>query len=73
MNLGYSNPRVYTVPENVKVSMKDPTHITLESADKQAVGQVAANIRANRVPDAYHGKGVRFVGEQITLKEGKKA
>ena len=73
MNLGYSNPRVYTVPDNVKVSMKDQTHITLESADKQAVGQVAANIRANRVPDAYHGKGVRIVGEQITLKEGKKA
>lgn len=72
MSLGYSKPRIYTVPANVKVSMPDPTHITLESHDKQAVGQVAADIRANRVPDAYHGKGVRFVGEQLSLKEGKK-
>lgn len=72
LNLGYSNPRIYEVPANVKVSMKDQTHITLESIDKQAVGQAAADIRRNRVPDAYHGKGVRFVGEQLTLKEGKK-
>ncbi len=72
LNLGYSNPRVVESPSNVKVSMKDPTHITLESNDKQAVGQAAANIRANRVPDAYHGKGVRYAGEQLSLKEGKK-
>lgn len=72
MNLGYSNPRIYEVPANVKVSMKDQTHITLQSIDKQAVGQAAADIRRNRIPDAYHGKGVRFVGEQLTLKEGKK-
>lgn len=72
MNLGYSNPRVYVVPENVKVSLKDQTHIVLESIDKQAVGQVAAVIRSNRVPDAYHGKGVRYAGEQLSLKEGKK-
>lgn len=72
MSLGYSKPRVYKVPANVKVSMKDQTHVTLESADKQAVGQVAAIIRSQRVPDAYHGKGVRYLGEQITLKEGKK-
>ncbi|MGN0867022.1 MAG: 50S ribosomal protein L6 [Oligosphaeraceae bacterium] len=72
LNLGYSNPRVEMVPENVKVTLKDQTHILLESIDKQAVGQAAATIRRNRVPDAYHGKGVRYAGEQLTLKEGKK-
>ena len=72
LNLGYSNPRVMTIPSNVKITMPDQTHIDLESIDKQAVGQVAANIRAQRVPDAYHGKGVRFVGEHLNLKEGKK-
>lgn len=72
MNLGYSNPRVLEVPANVTVTVKDPTHLLLESIDKQAVGQVAATIRSNRVPDAYHGKGVRYAGEQLTLKEGKK-
>ena len=73
LNLGYSIPVEYAVPEKVKISMADQTHITLESIDKQAVGQVAANIRKFRVPDAYHGKGVRYAGEQMTLKEGKKA
>lgn len=72
MNLGYSNPRVYQIPANVKATMRDQTHLVLESTNKQAVGQAAANIRANRVPDAYHGKGVRFAGEQLSLKEGKK-
>lgn len=72
LNLGYSNPIEYEIPANVKLTMADQTHMTLESIDKQAVGQVAANIRKFRKPDAYHGKGVRFVGEQLTLKEGKK-
>lgn len=72
LSLGYSNPIEYTVPANVKVSMADQTHISLESIDKQLVGQVAATIRRFRTPDAYHGKGVRYAGEQITLKEGKK-
>jgi len=72
LNLGYSNPVVYEVPAGVKVTMADQTHITLESFDKQKVGQAAADIRAFRFPDAYHGKGVRFVGEQLSLKEGKK-
>lgn len=72
LNLGYSIPIVYNIPANVKVTMADQTHLALESIDKQAVGQVAANIRRFRVPDAYHGKGVRFAGEQLSLKEGKK-
>ncbi len=72
-DLGYSNPVEYTVPAGVKVTMADQTHITLESIDKQLVGQVAATIRRFRVPDSYHGKGVRYAGEQLTLKEGKRA
>jgi len=71
LNLGYSNPVVYEIPEGVTATLGDQTHISLESIDKQKVGQVAATIRKFRTPDAYHGKGVRFVGEQISLKEGK--
>ena len=72
-DLGYSNPVEYTVPAGVKVTMADQTHITLEGIDKQQVGQVAATIRRFRVPDSYHGKGVRYAGEQLSLKEGKRA
>lgn len=71
LNLGYSNPVVYEIPEGVTATVPDQTHISLESIDKQKVGQAAATIRKFRAPDAYHGKGVRFVGEQISLKEGK--
>lgn len=71
INLGYSKPVVYTVPDGVDVTVPNPTSITLEGIDKQLVGAVAADIRHFRKPDAYHGKGVRFVGEQLTLKEGK--
>ncbi len=72
-NLGYSNPVEYVVPDGVTVKMPDQTHISLESIDKQLVGQVAAIIRGFRVPDSYHGKGVRYAGEQLSLKEGKRA
>ena len=71
LNLGYSNPVEYEVPEGVQVSMPDQTHIVLEGIDKQKVGQIAANIRGFRPPDAYKGKGVRYEGEQVSLKEGK--
>lgn len=71
LNLGYSNPVEYEVPEGVTASMPDPTHIVLQGIDKQLVGQIAANIRSFRAPDAYKGKGVRYAGEQISLKEGK--
>lgn len=73
LNLGYSNPIEYTVPDGVTVKMADPTHISLTSVDKQLVGQVAATIRRFRVPDSYHGKGVVYAGEHLTLKEGKRA
>lgn len=73
LNLGFSKPVEYVVPEGVTVVMPDATHINLESNDKQLIGQVAATIRSFRIPDSYHGKGVRYAGEQLTLKEGKKA
>jgi large subunit ribosomal protein L6 len=71
LNLGYSHPVVYDVPEGVQVNMPDQTHIVVEGIDKQKVGQVAATIRGFRPPDAYKGKGIRYTGEQISLKEGK--
>lgn len=71
LNLGYSHPVDYTVPEGVEVSMPQNTRIVVEGIDKQLVGQVAATIRGFRPPDSYKGKGVRYAGEQVTLKEGK--
>ncbi len=71
LNLGYSNPVEYEIPAGVQASMPDQTHIVLEGVDKQVVGQIAANIRSFRAPDAYKGKGIRYAGEQISLKEGK--
>ena len=71
LSLGYSNPVVYEIPAGVTVTMPDQTHINLESIDKQKIGEVTATIRRFRTPDAYHGKGVRYLGEKMTLKEGK--
>ena len=71
LNLGYSIPVEYTVPEKVKISMADQTHITLESIDKQAVGQVAAEVRSKIPPEPYLGKGVKYDGEHIRRKAGK--
>ena len=71
LNLGFSHPVEFDVPEGVEVSMPSPTQIVLESIDKQLVGQTAANIRRFRPPDAYKGKGIRYAGEQVSLKEGK--
>ncbi|WDE98283.1 50S ribosomal protein L6 [Lentisphaera profundi] len=73
LNLGYSHPINYEIPAGIKVTMPDPTKITVEGFDKQLVGQVSANIRFYRKPDAYKGKGVRYVNEHIALKEGKSA
>ncbi len=71
LSLGFSHPVIFEVPAGVKVTMPDQTHISVEGMDKQLVGETAARIRRFRPPDAYKGKGVRFVGEQVTLKEGK--
>lgn len=71
MSLGYSHPVEYVAPEGVALSMPDNTHIVVEGIDKQKVGQTAATIRGFRPPDSYKGKGIRYVGEYVALKEGK--
>ena len=73
LSLGYSHPVIIDAPDGIKIEATDATHITVSGIDKQLVGQVAANIRAVRPPDSYHGKGVRYVGEQVRLKAGKTA
>jgi large subunit ribosomal protein L6 len=72
MNLGFSHDVVFPVPEGIKISCEKPTLIKIEGVDKRLVGQVAAEIRAYRPPEPYKGKGVKFVGEAIRRKEGKK-
>lgn len=71
LNIGYSHPVKFEVPETVSLTVPTNTQIILESTDKQVIGQTAAKIRAIRPPDSYKGKGIRYEGEQITLKEGK--
>jgi large subunit ribosomal protein L6 len=71
LNLGYSHPILYTIPAGVKVTVVDNTKVTIEGADKQAVGEVAATIRRYRKPEPYKGKGVRYLGEHVVMKEGK--
>ncbi|UOO81765.1 50S ribosomal protein L6 [Uruburuella testudinis] len=72
LSLGFSHPIVYEMPEGVSVQTPSQTEIVLSGADKQAVGQVAAEIRAFRSPEPYKGKGVRYVGEVVVMKETKK-
>ena len=71
LTIGYSHPIVMEPPAGVIFVVPEPTRIDVSGIDKQLVGQVAANVRKVRKPDAYHGKGVRFVGEKIALKAGK--
>jgi large subunit ribosomal protein L6 len=72
MNLGFSHDVVYRIPKGIKITCEKPTSIKVEGVDKRLVGQVAAEIRAYRPPEPYKGKGVKFEGEQIRRKEGKK-
>lgn len=72
MNLGFSHPVVYPVPEGIKITCERPTSIKVEGIDKRLVGQVASEIRAFRPPEPYKGKGARYVDETIRRKEGKK-
>ena len=72
LTLGFSHPVVHQLPIGVKVETPTQTEIIIKGADRQQVGQVAADIRAYRSPEPYKGKGVRYVGEQIVLKETKK-
>ena len=70
--LGYSHDVVYPVPEGIAITTPKPTEIMISGIDKQKVGQVAAEIRAFRPPEPYKGKGVKYEGEYIFRKEGKK-
>jgi large subunit ribosomal protein L6 len=72
LTLGFSHPVAYKMPAGVKVATPTQTEIVLTGADKQQVGQVAAEIRAFRKPEPYKGKGVRYADEVIVLKETKK-
>ncbi len=72
LQLGYSHDIVYAVPPDVKITTPQPTRIVVSGADKQRVGQVAAEIRAFRKPEPYKGKGIRYADEVILRKEGKK-
>ncbi|EGK07503.1 50S ribosomal protein L6 [Kingella kingae] len=72
LSLGFSHPVVYEMPEGVSVATPSQTEIILTGADKQAVGQAAAEIRGYRLPEPYKGKGVRYVGENVIMKEAKK-
>jgi large subunit ribosomal protein L6 len=72
LNLGFSHDVVYVAPKGITIAVPTQTEITVSGADKQQVGQVAADIRAYRKPEPYKGKGVRYLGEYIARKEGKK-
>src|SRR5215813_12062360 len=72
LTLGYSHPVVHAMPKGVKVETPTQTEILIKGMDRQLVGQVAAEVRAYRGPEPYKGKGVRYAGEQVTIKETKK-
>lgn len=71
-SLGYSHPVEFALPEGITATVDEKqTTITLRGVDKQLIGQVAANIRELRPPDAYKGKGIRYAGQKLKLKAGK--
>ena len=69
--LGYSHPIEYKAPAGIKLTAPQPTQILIEGANKEMVGQVAAEIRSLRPPEPYKGKGIKYAGEQIRRKAGK--
>jgi len=73
LSLGFSHPVVYKTPEGITIATPTQTEILISGTDPQQVGEAAAKIRALRPPEPYKGKGVRYSGEKITLKEAKKA
>ena len=72
LSLGFSHPVDHTIPEGITVETPSQTEVVLKGADKQLVGQVAANIRAYRKPEPYKGKGIRYSDEYVRRKEAKK-
>ncbi|MGA9420946.1 MAG: 50S ribosomal protein L6 [Rhodanobacteraceae bacterium] len=73
LTLGFSHPVLFRAPDGITVEVPAQTEILIKGADKQRVGEAAAKIRAFRPPEPYKGKGVRYAGEKISLKEAKKA
>ena len=73
LSLGFSHPVVFQAPEGITLATPSQTEILVTGADKQQVGEVAAKIRAFRKPEPYKGKGIRYSGEKIIMKEAKKA
>jgi large subunit ribosomal protein L6 len=71
LNLGFSHPIPFQIPNGIKITVTDATKINIEGVDKKLVGQVAADIRGFYPPEPYKGKGVRYASEQIRRKEGK--
>ena len=72
INLGFSHPVEYSVPDGIEIATPTPTEIVVSGCDKQKVGQTAAEIRAYRPPEPYKGKGVRYSDEHVVRKEAKK-
>jgi large subunit ribosomal protein L6 len=72
LTLGFSHAVNFPIPDGISMETPSQTEITIKGIDRQKVGQVAAKIRGIRPPEPYKGKGVRYVGEQIVMKEGKK-
>ena len=72
LQVGYSHPVAKEMPEGIKVECPTQTEIVIKGADRQAVGQVAAEVRAIRPPEPYKGKGIRYADERVSLKETKK-
>ena len=73
LSLGYSHPVVFACPQGITITTPTQTEILVTGADKQLVGEVAAKIRAYRKPEPYKGKGIRYSGEKVIMKEAKKA
>jgi large subunit ribosomal protein L6 len=73
LQVGYSHPVVVSPPDNIEFNVPSPTQIVVKGIDKQRVGQVAAEIRAVRKPEPYKGKGIRYEGETVRRKVGKRA
>ena len=71
MQLGFSHPINYSIPDQIKVTVEEGTKVTVEGPDRKMVGQVAADLRSFYPPEPYKGKGVRYVGEKVVRKEGK--
>ncbi|MDE2095256.1 MAG: 50S ribosomal protein L6, partial [Burkholderiales bacterium] len=72
LQIGFSHPVAKEMPEGVKVECPTQTEIVIKGSDRQVVGQIAAEVRAIRPPEPYKGKGIRYVGEKVVIKETKK-